>query len=247
MPVVGQAWVEAGAALAAEPKRIRSLVVQQMQQRAYETEVEPHAVDLFTHVAAFCARQHYVAEQMAAALALVDQAWTACLSTNLDNFNETLERFETDLINCTVHRPPFSEHIFSLEQAKALLDYVTRTLFAHFHIYKHVCTKLPRLELTLDVQLLDTGVRSSSAALRAAEGKNDREGARGEDATSNSSGDGAAGAVTSAPAVNTDVSQIPAEDVEALLQTDAGQHLKALVEKALREKVNPPSADENEA
>jgi hypothetical protein len=110
------------------------------------------SVDLFMSIIRYSQQQLYRANKLSAALRSVAVPWTICISTPHDNFQEALLAFEAKVVSYSVHRPPLSESIFSLDQAQHFVEFVTRTFFAHYKLYKFVNTKLPRCDLQLQVE-----------------------------------------------------------------------------------------------
>lgn len=129
-------------------------IIDLLSQHFVESEVEDesnrqHCLDFLTHMVVFGRRQLYTPEQLQVILEISTSAWTECVSTSRDNYVSTLTNFEEHLLLFTVHRPPYSEQIFALHEAQDLLQYATKTFFAHFKLYKYVCTKLPRCALSV--------------------------------------------------------------------------------------------------
>ncbi|TPX59155.1 hypothetical protein PhCBS80983_g02658 [Powellomyces hirtus] len=60
------------------------------------------------------------------------------------------EVFKDTLLRHSVHRPPFSQKIFSLAEAKAIDEYAVNTYFRHYLMYKYAFTKKLRLNLSID-------------------------------------------------------------------------------------------------
>ncbi|KAJ3328981.1 hypothetical protein HDU76_008889 [Blyttiomyces sp. JEL0837] len=58
--------------------------------------------------------------------------------------------FKDLLLKHCIHRPPFSDKIFSFTDLNAITEYVTNTYFRHYLMYKYVFTKKIKLEFTIE-------------------------------------------------------------------------------------------------
>eukprot|EP00730_Choanoeca_flexa_P008294 TRINITY_DN12474_c0_g1_i1.p1 TRINITY_DN12474_c0_g1~~TRINITY_DN12474_c0_g1_i1.p1 ORF type:complete len:243 (+),score=37.77 TRINITY_DN12474_c0_g1_i1:21-749(+) len=185
----------------------------------YEDEHQRRsAIDLFLSVARYCLRELYRSDKLSAAFKIIAVPWSLCIETPHDNFPEALAAFEAKVVSFSVHRPPMSEGVFSLNQAQLFVEFVTRTFFAHFKLYKYVNTKLPRCQVTL------TTVAQSSIS-----GPKDIDDVVDELISQQPELQDAERHPPIDPAVT---------DVEELLKTRQGQDLKAAIELSLREKLS---------
>ncbi|KAJ3017012.1 hypothetical protein HKX48_003765 [Thoreauomyces humboldtii] len=88
--------------------------------------------------------------------------------------------FKDMLLRHAIHRPPFSQKIFSLAEVKAIDEYAVNTYFRHYLMYKYAFTKKLRLNLNLDNDAVDSTVLTTgeSAGKEAASNAPSEEGDR---------------------------------------------------------------------
>lgn len=99
--------------------------------------------------ARFAKREGFDAEKLFHVLKLQESALAHCLSTPLDNLAEGVLETERALLRCTVHRPPHSDGVFTLNEARNVLSFLMATVFAHHRVLKAVLLPLPRRHLKL--------------------------------------------------------------------------------------------------
>ena len=107
-------------------------------------------LDLFTYAVLFCKKNSFSQEQLSAFFSILKSIHAMCVSTPYDNLQETSDYFRDLLLRHCVQRPPFSTSLFSVQQAKAITDYVLSTYFRHFKMYKFAFTE--RVQLSLSFQ-----------------------------------------------------------------------------------------------
>lgn len=99
--------------------------------------------------ARFAKREGFNTEKLLHLLKLQEAALAHCLSTPLDNLAEGVLQTERALLRCTVHRPPHSDGVFTLNEARSVLSFLMATVFAHHRVLKAVLLPLPRRHLKL--------------------------------------------------------------------------------------------------
>ena len=104
-------------------------------------------LELLFHAWRFARAQRHTPEQLAALLGIVRALHADTVATPVDNMEEVAARLRARLTAHAVRRPPFSEQIFTLAQTKAIQQYLLRTYFRQFRLYKH--TFVPRVRLTV--------------------------------------------------------------------------------------------------
>ena len=106
-------------------------------------------LDLFYHLILFARRQNLRTDQLSGLFSIVRSLHAACISSPYDNSSACF-KFFTELMVChSVNRPPCSTALFTMEQVKAITDYVLLTYFKHFKLYKYAFTKRVVLSLKL--------------------------------------------------------------------------------------------------
>lgn len=106
-------------------------------------------LDLYTYAVLFAKRTGFTAEQLSAFFTIVKSVHLMCISTPFDNLQETFQFFKDLLLKHSVNRPPYSTCLYSIAQVKDITEYVLKTYFKHFKLYKYVFTKRVLLNLKL--------------------------------------------------------------------------------------------------
>lgn len=71
-------------------------------------------------------------------------------ASSLVQFDSDYAFFKEKLLSHTIHRPPYSEQIFSFQQMKLVAEYMTHTYFRHYMMYKHVFSKKLRMDFVIE-------------------------------------------------------------------------------------------------
>ena len=111
-------------------------------------------LDLFYNLVTF-ARQHRLRpDQLSGLFSIVRCIHAHCISSPYDNSRECFDYFTALMVCHSVDRPPYSTSLFTMEQVKLISDYVLRTYFKHFKLYKYAFTK----RVTLSMKLVYDGM-----------------------------------------------------------------------------------------
>ena len=111
-------------------------------------------VDLYFYAISSAKRNNFTAEQISAFFTILKSVHSMCKSTPYDNFQEVFQFFKELMVRHSISRPPFSICLFNMEQVKDITDYVLKTYFKHFKLYKYAFTK----QVVLDLRLSYSGV-----------------------------------------------------------------------------------------
>ncbi len=106
-------------------------------------------LDLYTYAILFAKSNGFTAEQISTFFTILKSVHLMCISTPFDNLQETFEHFKQLLVCHSVSRPPFSVGLFSSAQVRDLSEYVLKSYFKHFKLYKYAFTKRVHLKLTI--------------------------------------------------------------------------------------------------
>ncbi len=106
-------------------------------------------LDLYTYAILFAKSQSFTAEQISAFFTILKSVHLMCISTPFDNLQETFEYFKQLLLRHSVNRPPFSVGLYTSAQIRDISEYVLKSYFKHFKLYKYAFTK--RVQLMLKV------------------------------------------------------------------------------------------------
>lgn len=113
---------------------------------------EPRAsalLDLYYYTVRFCWDCGFSREQTSCVLSIVKETHAACVGSPLGNVAECYRHFQELLLCHSVQRPPFSIKVLSPQQLLLVSDFIVKTYFRHFKLYKYVFT--PQLNLDLSI------------------------------------------------------------------------------------------------
>ena len=106
-------------------------------------------LDLYTYAVLFAKSKHFTAEQVSAFFTILKSVHLMCISTPFDNLHETFEYFKQLLLRHSINRPPFSIPLYGVVQVRDISEYVLKTYFKHFKLYKYAFTKKVHLRLKI--------------------------------------------------------------------------------------------------
>ncbi|KAK5664457.1 hypothetical protein BDV3_000307 [Batrachochytrium dendrobatidis] len=107
-------------------------------------------LDLYCHSLSFTKEIGFAAKQTSAFLFILKELHKEVVSSSLVNMEKDYAYFKHLLMQHAIHRPPFSEKIFSLSEVKTISEYITHTYFRHYLMYKYVFTKKLRMNLIVE-------------------------------------------------------------------------------------------------
>lgn len=114
--------------------------------------VESVKDDLLFYAGRVCDRLHLSPEKRDVVQAIAHKLWACCMATPHNNMDEALDILQQELVRNSVQRPPWSEAILTYADCQAILDYFLKTFFAHYKLYKIVCTRQVTKLITLEGQ-----------------------------------------------------------------------------------------------
>lgn len=99
--------------------------------------------DLYLSAYVFCRRRKFSAAKIATLLTLCHCALDHDRSTSdpLDTFERSYERFEEMLVAHSVERPPWTTGTFTLDDVRAIVDFMLHNYYRHYRLYKALFTK----------------------------------------------------------------------------------------------------------
>lgn len=127
-------------------------------------------LDLYTYALLFAKSNHFTAEQTSTFFTILKSVHLMCISTPFDNLQETFEHFKQLLLRHSINRPPFSVGLFSSAQVRDITDYVLKTYFKHFKLYKYAFTKRVHLNLKIGYPEVPPSPEPSQTSLTGAGG-----------------------------------------------------------------------------
>lgn len=121
--------------------------------------------DLFYHVVMFARRNNFKEEQLSALITIMKSVHELCISTPYDNSRDCYELMKQLLMCHSVHRPPYSIQLYSLDQVKTVMEYILQAYFKHFKLYKYAFTKRVLLDLKISYEGVEDTPPSSHTNL----------------------------------------------------------------------------------
>lgn len=96
-------------------------------------------LDMYYYLVVFCREQQFDAAKLSTLFSILKRTHARCVSVVTENFEETFAYFKELVLQHSVHRPGFSDDIFSLAESKLIISYFLNTFFRHYKLYKLVC------------------------------------------------------------------------------------------------------------
>lgn len=106
-------------------------------------------IDFHANNFAFSCKQHFTSEKISCFLAVMDYVLHESLRLRLSN-QASYELFKGLLLKHSIERSPWSIAVFTLDDLKAMTDYVLVTFLRHYSMYLHIFT--PHLELAIETK-----------------------------------------------------------------------------------------------
>ncbi|KAI9000037.1 flagellar C1a complex subunit C1a-32-domain-containing protein [Gaertneriomyces semiglobifer] len=107
-------------------------------------------LDFYYYNIRFAKDHGFSPEQASAFFSIMKRTHAQAVASPYAHLDEDYSFFKDTLLHHAVHRPPFSQQIFSLAQVRAITEYAVKTYFRHYLMYKYVFTKKMRLNLRVD-------------------------------------------------------------------------------------------------
>ena len=98
-------------------------------------------VELYGHIVTFSSKLRLSPEQLSALFSILKDVHCVCVSCAYDNTLEALQLFQHLMVCHSVNHPPYSVNLFSLAEVKVITEYILRTFFGHYKLYKFTFTK----------------------------------------------------------------------------------------------------------
>ncbi|KAJ3177054.1 hypothetical protein HK101_010326 [Irineochytrium annulatum] len=94
----------------------------------------------------FAKEQRFSPEKASAFFSIMKETHQHCISNPYANMEKEFAFFKDLLLKHSIHRPPFSDRVFSFSEMKVITDYATNTYFRHYLMYKYAFTKKIRMD-----------------------------------------------------------------------------------------------------
>lgn len=101
---------------------------------ANEKEQRLALVDLFVHLIRFAQDMGFSPEKTSTLVGMVREVHTESMKKRLSPM-ESYKFFDSLMTMHSVHRPPFSGQVFSLDDARHIADYLLHTYYRHYKLY----------------------------------------------------------------------------------------------------------------
>lgn len=96
-------------------------------------------LDLYVHLIRFAQGMGFSPEKVSTLVGIFRDNHFHSMKGRVSNV-QAYKDFENRLVAHSVHRPPFSAQIFSLDDAKLISDYALNTYFRHYKLYMYTFT-----------------------------------------------------------------------------------------------------------
>lgn len=115
-------------------------------------------IERYYYLIKFALSLSFSKEKISALIILSKHLHDIALETSFGNLDETFDYFKNLLLCYSVHRPPHSLKIFTPKEVDAIIDYVLKSYFNQFKLYKFIYTPALKLELKFDYKNLPKDV-----------------------------------------------------------------------------------------
>jgi len=106
-------------------------------------------MDLYFNTIMFARKLSFTPEKTSTFFSIVKKTFETCTETPFDNFDLTFTYFKDLVLAHSVNRPPWTIEIFTPMDAKDITEYVVKTFFRCYKMYKYAFTPIVKLDLTL--------------------------------------------------------------------------------------------------
>lgn len=131
-----------------EYKKFKSLVAHQLNLKE-NCKQDQILIDKYYYIIRFGIDSNFSKEQINSLLLIIKRTHELAIETSFGNLDETFDYFKRLMVIHSVHRPPYSVQIYSLDQVNQIIDYVFDIYFKQFKFYKFVFSLAVRLDLKL--------------------------------------------------------------------------------------------------
>ncbi|KAH6583888.1 hypothetical protein BASA61_007797 [Batrachochytrium salamandrivorans] len=115
-----------------------------------DSEKDEIILDLYYYTLSFSKESDFTPEQTSALFSIIKVTHCEVVSTSQINLEKDFAYFKNLLLAHSIHRPPFSEKIFSFAEFKLVMEHIIQTYFRHYLMYKYVFTKKMRLGFVVE-------------------------------------------------------------------------------------------------
>ncbi|KAJ3162140.1 hypothetical protein HDU86_005838 [Geranomyces michiganensis] len=138
-------------------------------------------MDFYFYALRFAKTQDLSPEQASIFFSIIKATHERTAASPFIHLEADYQHFKDTLLRHSVHRPPFSQKVFSLAQVRAIDEYAVNTYFRHYLMYKYAFTNKLRLNLKLEND--DVAAAAAAAATTAVKPTNDGEKERADDSS----------------------------------------------------------------
>ena len=111
----------------------------------------PILIDLYTYILRYSASQNHSPIQTSTLFSIVQKTHEKCVQSPVLNFESDYDYFKKLMLSHSIYRPPYSVRVFTLNQVRDITEFVTRTYFRCYGMYKYVFTKRMLMDLSIGV------------------------------------------------------------------------------------------------
>ncbi|KAJ3411009.1 hypothetical protein HDV05_002917 [Chytridiales sp. JEL 0842] len=119
-------------------------------------------LDLYYYTLTFAKENKFSPEKASAFFSIIKETHANCTASPFIQMDKDYAFFKNLVLMHSVHRPPFSDKIFSFSDLKLVTDYAINTYFRHYLMYKYVFTKKVKLDFAIENAVEPVLVSASS-------------------------------------------------------------------------------------
>lgn len=131
-----------------EYKKFKALAAHQLNFKE-NCKQDQILIDKYYYIIRFGIDSNFSTEQINSLLLIVKRTHELAIETSFGNLDETFDYFKKLMVMHSVHRPPYSVKVYSLDQVDQIIAYVFDIYFKQFKFYKFVFSLAVRLDLKL--------------------------------------------------------------------------------------------------
>ncbi len=131
-----------------EYKKFKSLIARQLNLKE-NSKQDQILIDKYYYIIRFGIENNFSTEQINSLLLVVKRTHELAMETSFGNLDETFDYFKRLVVMHSVHRPPYSVSVFSLQEVDLIIAYVFDIYFKQFKFYKYVFSQAVRLDVKL--------------------------------------------------------------------------------------------------
>ncbi|KAJ3033377.1 hypothetical protein HDV00_006396 [Rhizophlyctis rosea] len=107
-------------------------------------------LDFYYYNLSFAKDQSFTPEQTSVFFSIMKETFYNSIASPFIHLQKDYQFFQDLLLQHCIHRPPYSQKLFSFKEMKVVNEYAATTFFRHYLMYKYAFTKKMRLDFTAE-------------------------------------------------------------------------------------------------